>query len=596
MKAIHKKFESAGIGAHILPMLLIAILGAAIYSNSLKGEFLLDDHQNIVRNEFIKSGLTVPNILFEDIVPSGIKKISFYRPIPQISYRVDYAFWRLNETGYHITNTLLHLCAALAVYGLVLTLFGSGLLPLLAGLLFVSHPVQVETVAYISDRSDIFVALFIFLSAIFYIKRSRGEAPTRNMTWAVVCLVAALLSKESALIFPALLAAYHIVFRKKIQLSVFLPFVVLPAAYVAGRLWLFESAALSTGPASTVFQRLPGFFASIPSYLRLLVLPVGLHMDYGNELLKFSDPRAIAGGLLLAASLGYVFVGVIKKRYGKAVLFSVSWFFLSLLPVSNIYPLFSYMAEHFLYMPSLGFCVILAWGLKWLTERPGEKALAVCLALLILFSYSVMAFRQNVYWRDPVAMYKKTLVHNPQSVCSIVNLSNLLKERNNYAGALKLMERAVELAPSNAVALNDVGLLYAHMGNVEKAMKSYDRAILINPKMAPAYNNIGILCQGIGLNEKAEAAYKKAIEVNPRYAMAYNNLGALYGNMGRHDEAVPLYKKAIAADPDDAMAYNNLGKFYLIKEDYGEAIKYCDRAIRLGRADETLIKALKPRR
>lgn len=582
---------------YLLPIFLIVVLGCASYASSLKGGFVLDDQDIIVRNAYIKSGLTLSNILKEDLTPAGKKKYGFYRPVAQLSYRIDYTLWKLNTLGYHLTNMILHILAALALYWLAQAIFQEKLLSLLAAMLFVSHPAHVETVAYISDRADILAALFMLLSLIFYVKQLGDKRPGRDIFLSVSCFVVALLSKENSIILPALLVVYHFAFWKRVRLSAFLPIAILPVVYLTARILFFKSAAIDANSITTIWQRMPAFFAAIPGYIRLLVLPLGLHMDYGNPLFKFTHPRVMAGIILLTAFVVYALRYILKpKRGGALIFFSVSWFFVSLLPVSNIYYLFSYMAEHFLYLPSIGFCLILSEGIKRLYKTDRYRITAMILAVSVVAGYSYLTFGQNDYWRDPAKMYARTLEYNPKSVNAMINLSNFYKNNGDTKGAIDLLKKAIALEPFNGIAFNNIAMIYEEMGQHDTAESLYKKAIGLDLHYVASYNNLGVLYENAGRIEDATALYKRAIDVNPNYAAPYNNLGAIYGNKGRLQEARILYEKAIKVDPDYAEAYDNLSRYYFQKREYKQAIEYCDKAVRRGVVNYELIKALEPYR
>ncbi|GAF76422.1 unnamed protein product, partial [marine sediment metagenome] len=145
----------------ILAIVLIIILGFVVYSNSLNGKFIWDDEYLIKNNVYIRSFSYLPKIFSEDIGTGAEKKYYFYRPLQMITYMIDYSLWKLNVRGYHLTNTLLHILAALTIYWLINILFGDRPLSLFASLFFVAHPIHTEAVAYISGRADPLALLFM---------------------------------------------------------------------------------------------------------------------------------------------------------------------------------------------------------------------------------------------------------------------------------------------------------------------------------------------------------------------------------------------------------------------------------------------------
>ena len=149
---------------------LIIILGFIVYSNSLDGKFVTDDFALVKDNIYIKDRAHLPKIFSKDIKIEGEKKYYYYRPVPLVTYMIDYSLWRLDVRGYHFSNTLFHILVALAIYWLMHVFFKDNILSLLTSILFIVHPIHTEAVAYISGRADLLAVLFMLLSFIFYVK------------------------------------------------------------------------------------------------------------------------------------------------------------------------------------------------------------------------------------------------------------------------------------------------------------------------------------------------------------------------------------------------------------------------------------------
>ena len=161
----------------ILSLVLIALLGFGVYAESLQGEFLLDDYVLVKDNVRIKSWFNLPRLFTEQIAAGGGRKWHAYRPLQMITYMTDYSLWRLNPRGYHFTNILLHLAAALSIFWLVNLLFGDRLTSLFTTLLFVAHPVHTGAVSYISGRADSLAAAAMVLCLVFYLKNLSSPGP-----------------------------------------------------------------------------------------------------------------------------------------------------------------------------------------------------------------------------------------------------------------------------------------------------------------------------------------------------------------------------------------------------------------------------------
>lgn len=492
----------------LISSILIAVLGFAVYANSLGGKFVWDDEVLITYNSYLKNWSNVSKFFTQDIGAGAGKKFYSYRPLQMISYLADYSLWKLNVKGYHLTNIFLHILAALGIYSLLNALYKDQILSLFTAMLFVVHPVHTEAVAYISGRADPLAVIFMFLCFILYIKHLDKKGPAVYI-FMMLSYILALLARENSLILPLLLLLYHYTFRKKINIKAFTSITIVAVAFIFIRLIALKSLIFHGGRPLTLMQRLPGFFIALANYTRLLFLPFGLHMEYQKRLFSFNDFRMLAGVLILCFLLIYIFR---KRKPRGIVFFSLSWFLITLLPVSNvIYPISAYMAEHWLYLPSIGFFIILAKGASYLWHRGREwRVLGVIFLAGLMAFYSVLTIRQNDYWKEPLTFYERTLRYVPDSPRIYNNLANI----------------------------------YRDMGRQQEAIRLYKAAIALFPDPI-SYNNLGELYQKMGRNKEAIALYKKALALDPNYAVTYFNLSAIYFQTAQYDLAVEYCDKAI---------------------------------------------------
>jgi tetratricopeptide (TPR) repeat protein len=558
---------------------LIIILGFTVYANSLAGKFIWDDRALITDNVYIKSGANFSKIFTKDIGAGAGKKYNAYRPIQILSYLIDYSLWKSNVIGYHFVNVLLHISVALIIFWLINILYKDNLLACLTSLIFVVHPLHTEAVAYISGRADSLVTIFMLLCFIFYIKQLslRGTTPYVLM---LLTYALALLSRENALILPLLLLLYHYAFKQKIKLKLFLPLLIITFIYVIVRLTLLRPILFNISYSSTFLQRLPGFFVALGKYMRLLFLPFNLHMEYGDTLFKFTHIKTIAGLILLFSLLIYALK---VKRHTPLIPFSILWFFITLLPQSNLYPINAYMAEHWLYLPSIGFSLLLAKGLTYLYRyKAKEFRLPITVIIISLLTfYSYLTIKQTNYWKDPISFYKKTLQYTPSSWRLYNNLCNVYNSLGKYKKAITYCIKAKEIHPDYAEIYDNLGTAYYFINKRKKAIEAYLKAIKLNPEYAASYNNLGNVYITMGKYKEAIEVYSKAIEINPTYAMTYNNLGNAYDFVGKKKEAIASYLKAIEINPSYTEAYNNLGISYLKEGNYEQAATLFKKAIEM---------------
>lgn len=552
---------------------IITVLGALCYANALTGEFIWDDRYLVQDNFIIKDWGNAGKVFSQDIGAGSEKAYNSYRPVQTITFMADYSLWQYNPKGYHLTNIILHITAALLVFWLSLILLKSTLPAFCVAALFVTHPIHTEAVTYISGRSDPLAAIFLLLAFISFIKC--------NHKFKIISYIAtlffyslALLSREYCFIF-ALILVYLYSFKYKLKLKMFLPIIFITIIYFSFRI-LYLQSLISSPTNSTLLERLPGCFAALATYIRLLVLPVNLHMEYGRRLFSWTQPSVLIGILILIVMITWA---CRQKNKNPLIFFSIVFFLFALLPLSNLYPLNAYMAEHWLYFPSLGFFILLGMGWQYLYEQKQLKKTAILLFTGLLFFYSFLTARQNTYWQNQIDFFERTIELAPNNPKLYDNLGVCYQDNNQINKAIIAYKKAIEIDPSYANAYHNLGNIFVQDGEKEEAVFHYEKAIALNTKFADTYNNLGTTYRSLGENKKAITTFENAIELYPSFPNAYINLANVYATQGDLDKAATLYKKALEINPQQAIACNNLGLIYLQQKNNSTAIAYFNRAI-----------------
>lgn len=551
----------------LLAALVISVLGFMVYSNALENPFIWDDLQLVKENPRIRDWTYIGTLFKEDIAAIGIKTSS-YRPFQILTYLLDHAVWKLNPLGYHLTNIILHVAVALCLGGLWWFLFKDPLLAFLGSVLFLVHPVHNEAVAYISGRADPLAACFMLICLTTY----THFLETRNrfsFTCSLGAFLCALLSKEYALILPALLAVYHVAFRRRPDLKSLTPFLVPMVLYLLWRQFQnLGSWNVHSHIETTFAERLPGAFAALTAYLRLLILPVDLHMGYGQTLFDFHDPKVLVGIVLL---LSLVSAAWRWRNRNPLVCFALLWFLVALLPVSNLFPINATMAEHWLYLPSAGFFLVLAWILRNLFARSSTKALGAVLILGIITLWSFLSIRQNEYWKDPVEFYRRILRYNPLLFRAHNNLGALLAQEGNAQEAIQHYTEALKIDSTYEETHYNLGTLLSRNGKHDEAVQHYLEALRLRPQYAKAHNNLANTYAKTGRHKEAIHHYSEALKINPAHVNAHCNLGVLYTQLGKTAEAMRCYWDALEIDPHNPQALNGLGAVYLKQGNHTKA-------------------------
>ena len=572
-----------------LAVLVLVVLGLLIYGPALPNPFIWDDYELIIHNPVVRGWSNLPHLFAGNIVEQS----SFYRPLQMLSYLIDYEVWGMNPKGFHLTSILWHVAAALSFCGFVAAITRNRLTALLAGVLFIIHPVHNEAVAYISGRADPVMAVFVLLAFTFYLRYSDSIRLGEYLV-CVVCFVAALLSKESALILPLLIGAYHLVFRKVMNKELYFMLSGLALGYLGLRLFnVIGVADMHEKTQTILLQRVPGAFASQALYLKTLLFPRDLFMGYGQKLFTWRDPLVWKGLVLWTGLVG---VAVFMRGRRPLVSFFLAWYLIALLPVMNLYPVNAYMAEHWLYLPAMGLLALLAHALSLWAARPVWRPYATAGIIAVLIMLSLTAYRQNFVWRDPIAFYKRIIRINPQYTKAYNNLGKILSQQERYAEAAEYFRRSIEIdprfvkgyhnyavcmtkldrmdealayyhkalgvRPDFAPTYNNLGALYIDMEQYEKAEQFVNRALSLHPEMPKAYYNLGLIAQARRQNQQAREYFQLALKYDPNYAAAKNNLGSMMGREGELQSAIENYRQVLMVEPDNYSVMNNLGILY----------------------------------
>ncbi|MEI8348528.1 MAG: tetratricopeptide repeat protein [Candidatus Omnitrophota bacterium] len=548
----------------ILMQIIFIILSAVVvYWNSLGGKFMWDDFGLIKDNAYITHHVNIPVFFTRDMGVGSNVQSNYYRPLQMVTNKIDYMFWGVNPLGYHITNLIFHILTALVLFWLLNVLFNKKNISFVASLLFVVHPVHVEAVSYISGRSDSLAALGMLLSLVFYAKYILCQS-YRFYIFALGSFVVALLSKENSVILPFLLFPVHFVYRKKPAARALLPFFGLLAAYLLFRQLVVHPILFSSASLGDMIQRIPGFLRSIARYLQILSFPLGLHLEYDHRMFSIYDPIVIAG---IVSSIFLVGLAWIKK-YNAIVLFSILWFFLGLIPVSNILNIsYPYMMEHWCYFSSIGFFLIVSYTLFLISKTKLLKSAAVLFAASLFIFYSYSAIGQVNQWRDPVTVFETALRYSPSNSMLYMLLGDEYLAAGNKEQAIVAYKKAITLKHDFFDAYISMGNTYYQWGKPNDAAEIYGIAMGLFPKSSKPYIGLANILTQTGREKEAISLYRKAIENDPKGEQAYYNLGIVYKKLGQPEQAITMFNKVLRINPNFLLAYYQLGSLYKTRQE-----------------------------
>lgn len=540
-----------------LQAILIVLLSVGAYWNTAGNDFVWDDRILIVENDSIKHWNELGANFASDFFHFGRSpllqgKQGYYRPLVTLSYMADYAVWKLNPLGYHLTNLLFHILNGLLVLWVAVRLLGNDKpVPLLTAALFAVHPIHTESVTWISGRTDPMAATFFLASVYSYLRASSagalgGERLSRRWSLLSVAMFGlAVLAKETALVLPAVLLAYELCMVPKgtnggVKRIVWriAPFLAIAAIYLPIRfLLLGVRAPVNHYAASmgTYAIALTGFKA-LGLYVTRLLAPWPLNAYYN---MPFSHTVLDAKVLLPLLALAGLLVVFSSREMPRTALFALLFFGLTLLPVSNLIPIGApkdmgfLMAERFLYLPSVGFCLLAAQGICRLlnVDRAGYGASAPRLLVVVAPLVGVLlalTLLRNRDWRDELTFYQDALAKSPFASLFHYNLGVVYRDRSLVAQSVQEASRWLELT--------------------EQEMRE---AIRHDESIAEAHNNLGNLLFVKEDRGGAVGEWRRAVALDPGNFEAWYNMAGAFDQEGRSADAREAYLAFLRSVPPD---------------------------------------------
>ena len=629
---------------HILFCLILLIITAFCYSNTLNTPFVFDDTRNIKDNPHIR--LTKLDI--KKIYDAGFKSPCSNRPFANISFAMNYYLGWYDVTGYHIVNIAIHFINAILIYlfSYITLLLLSGdasalqkrqrlwqyqVPAFIASLLWLSHPIQTQSVTYIVQRMNSMAVMFYMLSLLFYIYgrlANAGKLASRQAgkRWLLFigCFVSWIVSlgtKEIAITLPLIILLYEWFFFQDLNLG----FIKRSFKFWIGPVVIFAIFAmflyLGADPLDKIlkgyenrdfglYERVLTQFRVVVFYISLLFYPHPgrLNLDHDIEVShSLFDPittlfsMLLIIGLILFASITLIrYKGPASdnrqdvSRYSLLLCFCIFWFFINLALESSVIGL-EMAFEHRVYLPSISFFLAITTGVFLFVSRLGRantKAdkpirMAVFISFLIISLLLVITtYQRNKVWHDDLTLWQDCVKKSPNKARTHANLGLAYKERGMLDKSLAESKKALEIDPLFVQAYNNIGVVYQEKGDLDASIVEFQNAIRISSNFATAYNNLSSVYFKKGMIDEAVEEAQKALNIDPDYATAHNSLACAYIGKGLTEKAIAEFQKAIFLSPLYANAYNNLGRAYNSKEMFDEAIAEFQKAVNIDPAHE----------
>ena len=555
-------------------LLFLVIACFAVYYNSLSNGFVYDDEDQVLSNPWIRSARFLPEIFTSNVWAYTGQAANYYRPFMHVVYLINFHLFGVNPAGFHFVNVLLHSMNSVLVYSVLLLLLnrhapenspGRRNDSFLGALLFATHPIHTEAVAWVSGIPELTFTFFGMLS-LFYFLRSRGKGASPSWMYSIVSSLmffAATLCKETALMLPVLFLVHDLTFSTERLKPAdvgkkYSPYLLFGLLYFGLRLHALQGMApVKRHAGLSAYQYLVNVFPLLAKYIGTLFLPVGLNVFHGfHPLPGILNPKGILSLSCILALAVFLFLA---RRKHKLVFYGILITLIPLVPVLYIPGLGENpFAERYLYFPSIGFVLLLALGADSL--RASRPKVAVPLAIvgcLLAGIYSWGTIERNRDWKDEYTLWEDTVRKSPDAPIPNYNFGLILFHRGEIDKAIRYYRNASRLEPSARV-YTDLGLAYSEKGLIDEAIWLYRKAVALDPGYALAYNNLGVALEKKGLVEESIEPLRTAIRLSPGFAAAHNNLGYSYFRMGKKQEALDSYLAALRLDPGNERVLNNL--------------------------------------
>jgi len=531
------------------------------FAPAMSGGFIWDDDAYVTQNPLLTE-------------PDGLLRIWFsahhqsqYFPLVFTTFRMEYALWGLNPLGYHVVNILLHCANAFLVWLLLKRLALPG--AWLAAAVFALHPVQVETVAWITELKNTESTLFYLLGLLAWMKFTdeTGSGRWRFYAAALALHLLALFSKTTACTLPAPMLLVLWLRHRPVNLQRLiqvLPFFLLGVIMGLVSVWWethLGAHKVAGGLNFTMVQRLLIATRALWFYAGKLAWPVDLTFSYPHWDINAADPWQYswaAGCALFAALLFYW-----RRKLGRGPVAAIVFYVAVLSPMLGFFSLYTFyytfVADHYQYLACLGPIALFAAVATRLSRQwRWSQAARTVAAGSILLTLGVLTWNQAGAYRNQETLWRDTLAKNPACWMARVNLSKMLFEQGKRDEAETQIREAVQLKPDDETVRYNFGNLLLRTGRADDAIVQYQYALQLNPSDPEVCNNLGIAFYQQHRLDEAVAQFQAATRLKPEDARMHYNLGNALASARRIDEATREYREAVRLEPGSVEFSNRL--------------------------------------
>ncbi len=507
---------------------IFIIIGTIIYINSLGGKLFWDAEYEILQNAYIKDWSYIPRYFSESLGSGAGRGGEYWRPVLLLLYSIEWHIWKGWEVGYHFINISIHITNSILIFYILKRLLKCPLVSFFVSLIFLVHPLQTESVTYITGVADPLATLWMFLSLLFYTKQRKKIS--------LLFFLLSLMTKETSIIFPGILIfTDHILngWNKSLYKTILGIFTrtwiyfALSTGYLLARVTILNFGSFlnlygeSTAYTQSILIRFYTFLKTIPVYTELLIYPHDLHMERNISWgMSIFDKDVLLGFIII---LLIIFAGVYGFKKDPRISLASALYLVPLIPVSGVLiPANALIYEHWLYIPIVGFYLLIGLLLEKIYALIKLKTLyfytlITTFALFILF-LSISTIIRNHTYGDPERFYNNILKYNQTSLRVWNNLGMLYSEKSEWDKSIHAYQTAISLDPKDQSwpPHHNLGNTYKNQGKTELALREFNRSLEINPEAYPTYLALTQLYLDQKDNTRAIDTINRAIIIFPQ--------------------------------------------------------------------------------
>ncbi len=593
------------------------VLCFIIYGKSIGNKYAMDDEYVIHNNIQVHKGIkAIPEIFKTTYIIDDQNSSYEYRPLVKVFYAIEYQLFGEKPGISHFINILLYAITISFLFFLLLKLFPNYhyVFSLTIATFFLIHPLHSEVVMSIKNRDELLSFFGCLLSLYFYLKFTETDKKI-NIFFGAFFMLFALLSKKDSMTFFAIIPVTIWFFRslplKKyglIFMSFLLPLLLfrLGSRNVSNDIsrivleWenpLFQN--------TSILHRIPTGFYTIYFYVKMYLIPHPLLSYYGYNQVPIASWTNPIVWMVILGLIPLVYFAIKNIKTNKTLVYGMFYFFTAISMFTNILkPVVGIVGERFAYIPSLGLCIISAWGLFKLFSIPIENIKAKLSSFnsmffftisIIILIYGGRTFARNSAWKDTYTLYKTDVENASESAHahSLFAAASIQKIRENsemsneekrlhVSNAIKHYQEALRIIPNYISCLNNLGMVYyTYYNKAEEGIPYLKKAIQLKPDYVEAYFNLATCHLALKHYDEAEKMYLESIKLNPKFINTYYPLSNLYLEKKQFDKILELNQNAINIGIKSDILYINMGNAYFIKGDTLSAVPFFEKGIEL---------------